>query len=259
MPMATVICVSATLKIGDDFNFWLNRNGLYNFTEKKIIKDFFPSPFPYEKNVVFNIPADMPMPDENNFQDAVNETVLALLEITQGKTLILFTSYDSLQKTCEYVREHIDEKIKILKQGEADRMQLLYEFKDDVTSCLFATSSFWAGVDVPGESLSHVILVKLPFAVPTEPIFKARADLIEKSGGNSFMQLSVPEAVVQFRQGFGRLMRSNTDRGIVTVLDKRILVKRYGSIFIQSIPQTIQCFSETKAVLNKIEDFLYNS
>lgn len=259
MPMATVICVSATLKIGDDFNFWLNRNGLYNFTEKKIIKDFFPSPFPYEKNVVFNIPADMPMPDENNFQDAVNETVLALLEITQGKTLILFTSYDSLQKTCEYVREHIDEKIKILKQGEADRMQLLYEFKDDLTSCLFATSSFWAGVDVPGESLSHVILVKLPFAVPTEPIFKARADLIEKSGGNSFMQLSVPEAVVQFRQGFGRLMRSNTDRGIVTVLDKRILVKRYGSIFIQSIPQTIQCFSETKAVLNKIEDFLYNN
>ena len=258
MPMATVICLSATLKIGEDFNFWLNRNGLYNFTEKEIITGFFPSPFPYEKNVVFNIPTDMPMPDEIRFQEAVNETVLSLLEITQGKTLILFTSYDSLQKTCDYVRGHIDEDIKILKQGEADRMQLLDKFKEDVSSCLFATSSFWAGVDVPGESLSHVILVKLPFAVPTEPIFKARSDLIERAGGNSFMQLSVPEAVVQFRQGFGRLMRSNTDRGIVTVLDKRILVKRYGSIFIQSIPKTLQCFSETRDILNKIEDFLYN-
>ncbi len=258
MPMATVICLSATLKIGEDFNFWLNRSGLYNFTEKEIITGFFPSPFPYEKNVVFNIPTDMPMPDEIRFQEAVNETVLSLLEITQGKTLILFTSYDSLQKTCDYVRGHIDEDIKILKQGEADRMQLLDKFKEDVSSCLFATSSFWAGVDVPGESLSHVILVKLPFAVPTEPIFKARSDLIERAGGNSFMQLSVPEAVVQFRQGFGRLMRSNTDRGIVTVLDKRILVKRYGSIFIQSIPKTLQCFSETKDILNKIEDFLYN-
>ncbi len=258
LPMASVICVSATLKIADNFDFWLGRTGLKNFTEKRIFTEYFQSPFPYEKNVVFNIPTDLPMPDEDSFQENVNKKVLDLLETTQGKSLILFTSYTSLKTTCEYVRSKIMGDIDILQQGEEDRMRLLNKFKENISSCLFATTSFWAGVDVPGESLSHVILVKLPFSVPTDPIFQARSDLIEKSGGNSFMQLSVPEAVVQFRQGFGRLMRSNKDRGIVTVLDKRILVKRYGEMFIRSIPKTIQCFAETKTILNKIEDFLYN-
>ncbi len=258
MPMSTVICVSATLKIGGSFDFWLGRTGLYHFTEKKIFADHFQSPFPYKSNVVLNIPTDMPMPDEKKFQDTVNEKTLALLEITQGKTLVLFTSYESLKKTCEYVRSNSIGGITVLQQGEDDRMRLLNKFKEDVSSCLFATTSFWAGVDVPGESLSHVILVKLPFSVPSDPIFHARSHIIEKSGGNSFMQLSIPEAVIQFRQGFGRLMRSSTDRGLVTVLDKRILVKRYGSIFIDSIPKTIQCFADTKTILNKAEDFLYN-
>lgn len=257
LPMSSAVCVSATLKIGESFDFWLNRTGLSNFTEKKILHGFYPSPFPYEKNVVFNIPSDMPMPDEHNFQMEVNKAVLSLLEITNGKTLILFTSYESLKQTCEFTRENIKSGIKILKQGEADRMVLLNEFKNDISSCLFATTSFWAGVDVPGESLSHVILVKLPFSVPSDPIFKAKSDLIDKAGGNSFMQLSVPEAVIQFRQGFGRLMRSGSDRGIVTVLDKRILVKRYGSIFINSLPKTIQCFNKLNIILEKIENFLY--
>lgn len=257
MPMDSVICVSATLQIANSFDFWLRRTGLKNFTEKKIFTDFFQSPFPYEKNVVLNIITDIPMPDEKDFQNSVNEKVLNLLEVTQGKSLILFTSYSSLKITAEYVRSKIMGDIEILQQGEDDRMRLLSKFKNNISSCLFATTSFWAGVDVPGESLSHVIVVKLPFSVPSDPIFQAKSELIEKSGGNSFMNLSVPEAIVQFRQGFGRLMRSNNDRGIVTVLDKRILVKRYGSMFLQSIPKTIQCFNDTKNVLNKIECFLY--
>ncbi len=258
MPMSTVVCVSATLQINNSFDFWLKRIGLKFFEEKQVLLDEFISPFPYHKNVVFNIPQDMPLPDQGNFQDAVNKTVLSLLEVTEGKTLILFTSYTSLKETCEYVRDNIMQDFSILQQGEEDRMKLLNKFKEDVSSCLFATTSFWAGVDVPGESLSHVILVKLPFSVPSDPIFKAKSDLIERAGGNPFMQLSVPEAVIQFRQGFGRLMRSNDDRGIVTVLDKRLLVKRYGGIFISSVPKTIQCFSKTRDILNKIEDFLYN-
>ncbi len=258
MPMSTVVCVSATLQINNNFDFWLSRIGLKYFDDKQILLDEFLSPFPYSKNVIFNIPQDMPLPDQENFQQAVNQTVLSLLESTQGKTLILFTSYSSLKETCEYVRDNIMEDIEILQQGEDDRMKLLNKFKEDINSSLFATTSFWAGVDVPGESLSHVILVKLPFSVPNDPIFKAKSDLIEKAGGNSFMQLSVPEAVIQFRQGFGRLMRSNEDRGIVSVLDKRLLVKRYGGIFISSVPKTIQCFSSTRDILNKIEDFLYN-
>ena len=136
-------------------------------------------------------------------------------------------------------------------------MQLLNAFKEHIESSLCATASSWAGLDVPGESLSHVILVKLPFSVPSDPLFRARADAIEAKGGSSFMQLSVPEAVIQFRQGFGRLMRSQSDRGIVTLLDKRVLTKQYGRIFIESIPQTKQCFASLQEIVYTVENFLY--
>ena len=169
---------------------------------------------------------------------------------------MLFTSYESLKQTCAYARSRLPD-MELLQQGEDDRSRLLQTFKSHIASSLFATASFWAGIDVPGEALSHVILVKLPFAVPSAPLFRARADAIERKGGSSFMQLSVPEAVVQFRQGFGRLMRSQTDRGIVTLLDKRALVKQYGRIFIESIPKTKQCFASLQEIVYTVENFLY--
>ena len=138
----------------------------------------------------------------------------------------------------------------------SDRFRLLEKFKEDTTSVLFATSSFWEGVDVPGESLSHVIIVKLPFCVPNDPVFSARCEALERAGGNSFMELSVPDAIISFRQGFGRLLRRGTDRGVVTVLDKRILVKMYGRQFLESVPQTKTCFEPMQETYARIERFL---
>ena len=255
-PFDTVIALSATLKIGASFSYWLGRVGLHPFSDKPVRTGSFESPFPYDKNVLLNIPTDAPPPDDEQFQQFVNTAVTDLIEMTGGKTLVLFTSYDSLKQTCAYARSRLS-GMELLQQGEDDRRRLLQTFKEHIASTLFATASFWAGIDVPGESLSHVILVKLPFAVPSAPLFRARADAIEQRGGSSFMQLSVPEAVIQFRQGFGRLMRSQTDRGIVTLLDKRALVKQYGRIFIDSLPKTKQCFASLKEIIYTIENFLY--
>ena len=143
-----------------------------------------------------------------------------------------------------------------MKQGDDDRFRLLEQFRTDSASVLFATDSFWEGVDVPGESLSHVIIVKLPFPVPSDPVFAARSEDIEKKGGSSFFELSVPESIIHFRQGFGRLMRRASDRGAVTVLDGRLLKKAYGRMFIESVPETRQCFAPLKTVLGTIENFL---
>ncbi|PIE97852.1 MAG: helicase [Treponema sp.] len=256
-PMSTVICTSATLRIANDFNFWLYNNGLNNFTEKPILKEHFGSPFPYETNVLFNIPVDAPLPQSSDFQGFVSEAVLNLIKAANGKSLVLFTSYDMLIKTAAFVRKNIDNfDIKILCQGEDDRARLLTEFKQDIQSCLFATESFWAGVDVPGNSLSHVILVKLPFEVPTHPVVKAKALHIEKQGGNPFFQLSIPTAVIKFKQGFGRLMRSKSDKGIISVLDSRLLKKNYGAFFLKSVPKTQKVFANFADILYNVNDFL---
>ena len=149
-----------------------------------------------------------------------------------------------------------DNGITLLKQGDDDRFRLLEHFKNDPVSVLFATDSFWEGVDVPGESLSQVIIVKLPFPVPNDPVFAARSELIEKNGGSSFMDLSIPTAVIKFRQGFGRLMRRGDDCGCITVLDRRIVEKRYGSIFTKSIPKTFRLYTSESEIALTTEKFL---
>ena len=255
-PFETVICTSATLTVSSSFSYWLQRMGLQTCSQDALLTGTFDSPFPYGTNVLLNIPTDAPLPDDTQFQTFINEAVAELIAVTCGKTLVLFTSYAALKETYAYVCRQLPD-MEFLQQGDMDRTKLLQQFKTNINSSLFATASFWAGIDVPGESLTHVILVKLPFSVPNDPLFRARADIIEQNGGNSFLQLSVPEAVVQFRQGFGRLMRRQTDRGMVTVLDKRLLVKTYGKIFIESIPTTKRCFASLKKILYTTEQFLY--
>lgn len=256
-PLNTVVCTSATLKTGRTFDYWLYRTGA-GFTEKERLKiQEFSSPFPYSENMMLAIPSDMPMPDNSEFQSSVEDAVVKLIKIACGRTLVLFTSYESLRSSCEFAREELaDDGIVVLRQGEDDRFRLLETFKKDNSSVLFATDSFWEGVDVPGESLSQVIIVKLPFSVPSDPVFAARSEAVTKRGGNPFMDLSVPEAVIKFRQGFGRLMRSSSDRGVVTVLDRRIVEKRYGSIFMASIPETKIINEPMASVLKSIERFL---
>lgn len=255
-PLNTVVCTSATLQIGNNFSYWMNRSGV-NFVDKeRIIIGDYPSPFEYTKNTQLLITSDSPNPSSYNFQSFLEDAIPKLINSSQGRSLILFTSYDSLKKAWEVaVSSSLCKGITILKQGDEDRFKLLEHFKKDTQSVLFATDSFWEGVDVPGESLSHVIIVKLPFRVPSDPVFAARSEAIEQRGGSPFMELSVPDAVIKFRQGFGRLMRHGNDRGIVTVLDNRLFASRYGQIFLTSIPKINIKKISLQECVNQIKKF----
>ena len=256
-PIDTVICTSATLTTGNSFVFWEKRTGLEFLDKEKISTGIFPSPYHYEKNVLFAVPSDIPLPDSDLFQGAVEDAIIKLIESAGGRTLVLFTSFDSLSSAHNYAASKlVSQGINIMKQGDDDRFRLLENFKKDISSVLFATDSFWQGVDVPGDALLQVIIVKLPFSVPSDPVFAARSEALEKQGRNSFMELSIPEAVIKFRQGFGRLIRKSDDRGVVVVLDRRIYEKRYGSIFLNSIPETKRMYSPLNEITDKIERFL---
>ena len=256
-PMESVVCTSATLRTGNSFGYWSGRVGV-SFAEKdRVLSGVFASPFPYKKNLLLSIPVDIPFPSDRSFQPWMEDALISLIRASNGRALVLFTSYDSLSYACEHARKILPrEGIPVLKQGEDDRFRLLENFKKDISSVLFATDSFWEGVDVPGESLSHVIIVKLPFGVPSDPVFAAKSEAIEKRGGNPFMELSVPDAVMHFRQGYGRLMRRSSDRGAVTVLDNRIIKKQYGRIFTDSLPESQYCFEPFENIVRRVRSFV---
>ena len=256
-PMDSVVCTSATLKTGRDFSYWLRHNGLYFSDSDEVLQGEFFSPFPYKENMIFLVPKDIPFPDEPDFQIYVENVLKNLILKAKGRTLVLFTSYESLRLSYNNIfSTMLANGIKLLRQGADDNARILKNFKDDVSSVLFATDSFWQGVDVPGESLSQVIIVKLPFTVPNDPVFKARSEAIRKKGGNSFMELSVPEAIIKFRQGVGRLIRKNTDKGTVVVLDRRIYEKQYGSLFLANVPECKKYYEPVAKILDIIEEFL---
>ncbi len=258
-PMESVICTSATLKTGRDYSYWMHRAGVSFAGEDRIIKGEFPSPFPYNKNMLFAVPSDAPLPDNIQFQQWVEMALPRLIQAAGGRTLVLFTSYESLKSAHRTVLASMRGfSGRIMKQGDDDNSKLLEAFKQENESVLFATDSFWQGVDIPGESLSQVIIVKLPFTVPNDPVFVARAEAIEKRGGSSFMELSVPEAVIKFRQGIGRLIRRSDDRGVVVVLDRRIYEKRYGTIFTASMPECKKIYEPLSEITTRINSFIFN-
>ena len=256
--LSSAVCVSATLKISDSFDYWALRTGVSLLDSERTLFGEFASPFSYANRVLFSVPSDAPFPDDvEEFQRYTEKTISELCIAAKGRTLVLFTSYESLRHASQSMSDTLaDNGITLLKQGDDDRFRLLEHFKNDPVSVLFATDSFWEGVDVPGESLSQVIIVKLPFPVPNDPVFAARSELIEKNGGSSFMDLSIPTAVIKFRQGFGRLMRRGDDCGCITVLDRRIVEKRYGSIFTKSIPKTFRLYTSESEIALTTEKFL---
>jgi ATP-dependent DNA helicase DinG len=276
-PHKTVVCVSATLAVNGSFGFWAVRSGLGQFfqdgrqsddetggknddknRQRPFYTGCFPSPFPYSSAVLLAVPADAPLPDEQAYQDFVNRSVGELVSVAGGSALVLFTSYQSLNSAWNWALPALkDLGIRCLKQGDDDRTRLLQTFLADESSVLFATSSFWEGVDAPGDTLRLVILCRLPFRPPNDPVFEARREALEKNGGNSFMDLSLPEAVTKFKQGFGRLMRRSGDRGVVAVLDGRLIKKRYGELFLQSLPETGASFSSLSGILQDMESFLF--
>ncbi|HOZ45341.1 MAG TPA: helicase C-terminal domain-containing protein [Candidatus Hydrogenedentes bacterium] len=254
--LSTVILTSATLTVRNDFGYFRSRTGLDRLPEGRIETLVLETPFDFQKQAILCVPKDLPAPDAPEFLDACVEAVRRVLAITKGHAFVLFTSFYAMDFTHERLESELrDVGIAALKQGTASRTQLLDRFRRDASSVLFATDSFWEGVDVAGDALQCVILPKLPFRVPTEPVLQARAEAIEAAGGNAFMMYTVPQAVIKFRQGFGRLIRRTTDRGAIVVLDQRVLTRYYGRTFLESLPKVRMVAGPNPGTFKALEEF----
>ncbi|HFE52909.1 MAG TPA: DEAD/DEAH box helicase, partial [Bacteroidetes bacterium] len=235
----TVAMTSATLAVDRKFDFFKERVGLNLVSPDRVVEELLPAPFNYREQVIIGVPTDVPEPSHPRFAEELVPLLLEALQVTRGRAFVLFTSYSLLSRTYNRLAGLLrDAGINPLRQGTAQRHKLLEWFKTDTHSVLFATDSFWEGVDVEGEALSSVIITRLPFKVPTEPVVEARVEAIARRGGNPFAEYTVPQAVLKFKQGFGRLIRRKTDRGCVLVFDKRIIQKSYGRVFLNSLPET---------------------
>jgi len=226
----TVILTSATLTVGGRFDYIQQRLGIDHAKERKL-----PPEFDYPKQALLYLPRKMPDVRDAGFSSKAADEIVELLELSQGRAFCLFTSYAQMNELYERVRSRVS--FPLLLQGTAPRSALLERFKNTEAAVLFATASFWQGVDVPGEQLSCVIVDRLPFAVPSDPIVAARVAALEEDGRNAFAEFQVPQAVLSLKQGFGRLIRTKTDRGVLALLDTRILRMPYGKIFLESLPR----------------------
>jgi len=225
----TVILTSATLAVGETFEFAERRLGIRH-TRSLVV----PSHFEYAKQALLYVPQHLPDPRSPAFTRAAAEEITSILRHTRGRAFVLFTSYQQMRLV--YDRVSLDIDYPTLMQGTGPRNALLDEFRATPHCVLFATSSFWQGVDVQGDQLSCVIIDKLPFAVPSDPVVEARIERIREEGGNPFYEYQIPQAALALKQGFGRLIRSKTDRGVLVLLDNRITKQRYGQVFFDSLP-----------------------
>lgn len=242
--LSSAVFTSATLTVGKSFDYLLNRIGLSSVEPDRLNTLLLDSPFNYEEQVLLAVPSYFPEPRAAEYKNYVKKFLEQLSREQRRGTLVLFTSYFMLNDVYEALRSTFEsEKIPLLAQGiNGSRHSLITQFKEIPHSVLLGTDSFWEGIDVPGKSLEILLITKLPFDVPSEPIIQAKAELIEKNGGNPFMQYTIPEAVIKFRQGFGRLIRSRSDYGAVIILDNRVIKKMYGRIFLQSLPVRSRIF-----------------
>lgn len=225
----TVVLTSATLTVGGRFDYIRQRLGLDHAKDKSL-----PPEFEYEKQALFYMPRKMPDVRDGGFASKASDEIVQLLGLSEGRAFCLFTSYAQMNDLYERVRARVE--FPLLLQGTAPKPILLERFKNTPGAVLFATASFWQGVDVPGQQLSCVIVDRLPFAVPSDPIVAARVSALQEEGRNAFAEYQVPQAVLSLKQGFGRLIRTKTDRGIVALLDTRIQRMPYGKIFMESLP-----------------------
>lgn len=244
----TVIFTSATLSTDGNFSYIRSRLGI----PETRIEGIYPSHFDYERQTLMYIPEDMPSPNTPSFSDMAAEKIREILEITSGRALVLFTGYFNLNHVHRYLSGKIP--YTVYKQGDAPRSSLLDKFRQDIHSVLLATGSFWQGVDVPGEALICLIVDKLPFDSPGDPLVAARIESIRSRGGNPFTEYQLPAAVIALKQGLGRLIRKSSDRGVICILDTRIIKSSYGRFFFDSLPKI-----PTSHDLSDIRRFVENS
>lgn len=254
----TTILTSATLTTNKNFGFIRQRLGLVPdlMRGKPVIQSMYESPFDYPKQALLAIPTDIPNPSDNEFAKEAARKIYLATKKCRGNAFVLFTSYSMMRYCYSLLKKPLEDlRFPLMMQGENTRKKLLEEFKSTDRSVLLGTDSFWEGVDVAGEALRCVILVKLPFQVPNEPIIQARMEAIKANGGNPFLDYSIPNAIVKFKQGFGRLIRKKKDRGCIICLDPRLITKPYGSLFINSLPNCQKLFLETNRLFPAVEEF----
>lgn len=229
----SVILTSATLAVGGSLDYIQHRLGAS--AAETLVLD---TPFDFRRQMKMTICADIPPPDTPDYERELPGWILSSIARSRGRALVLFTSAALMKRMATALANRLrEEGLQLLVQGTGpSRYHLLEEFKRDINSVLFGLESFWMGIDVPGEALEHVVITRLPFAVPDHPLIESRTELITQRGGNAFLEFTLPEAVIKLRQGVGRLIRSTSDKGIVTVLDSRIVSKRYGQLFLRSLP-----------------------
>ena len=257
---ASIIFTSATLTVNGSLDFVKKRLGLNVLEPGRILEMTVGSPFDYARQCTFMVPLFLPEPGESggNYAEALGLLLAEVFRRTHGRALTLFTSYDMLQGCARTLRAQMGaDSGQLLVHGESgSREHITQTFKQQTESVLFGTHSFWEGVDVPGESLTCLVLARLPFPVFTDPIVEARCERLESEGTSAFAGYSIPAAVIRFRQGFGRLIRHRNDRGIVIVADRRVAQKSYGQWFRRSVPAPMQSYAERGAFLDAVDQFV---
>jgi len=253
----TIVVTSATLATGGDFSFYRGRVGLNLEPSRVSYEQVLASPFDFGRQCLFGVPTDLadPRGDQLGHDRALVTVILELAAASDGGMFVLFTSHAALRRVASAVRAGVGGKWPLLVQGEAPRDLLLRRFREAGSAILFGTDSFWEGVDVPGKSLRALVLAKLPFKVPTEPLTAARLERLEAEGRDGFMHYLVPQAALKLKQGFGRLIRTTTDVGVVLLMDGRIVTKRYGVLLLESLPPADRVIGPWTTVRTAVEDF----
>ncbi len=236
--LETVVITSATLAVGRDFAYFLERSGLSRLPAANPVETLLlDSPFDYRKNCRLLVPRDLPTPDQKDYRDQLGIFLAELIKTVGGRTMILFTSYVMMNQVTTRCRELLSgQGFLLFQQGEGQRHKLLHDFKNNPAAVLLATASFWEGIDVKGRALETLVIVRLPFKVPTEPVVQARSEFISAQGGDPFRDYALPQAAIRLKQGVGRLIRSQNDRGMVVIADDRIVTKNYGVKLRESLP-----------------------
>lgn len=255
--LKTVALTSATLAAGGDFAFLASRIGLAGADSPVTVQEIFPSPFDYAEQCLLGLPDDIPDPreDEAAHDAAVCRAVHDLAWASDGGLFVLFTSHAALRRAAQTIRAELGHRFPILVQGEGQRDQLIRRFREAGNAILLGTDSFWEGVDVPGRALRGLILAKLPFKVPSEPITAARLERLSEQGEDGFFGYLLPHAALKLKQGFGRLIRGASDVGVVVLLDRRVVTKRYGAMLLEGLPPAERVIGSWQQVRTKCEDF----